>query len=234
MESGHERTEKDRCPICFLLIGYPVGEHSKTNVCCMKSVCNGCILAEEQHGLDDSCPFCRTSFTDNDASILAMIQKRVRKGDAEAINFLGGKYYHGKLGLTKDVPRAIELWTEAAELGSLDAHYSLGLRYETGDGVEVDKPRAIHHWQQAAMKGHALARDYLGVVEAQNGNNQLAIQHWVISAKMGHELSLNVIKEAFKRGHATKAQYAEALIGYRDAVEETKSPQREEAKRHPI
>ncbi|EJK56840.1 hypothetical protein THAOC_23189, partial [Thalassiosira oceanica] len=32
-------------------------------------------------------------------------------------------------------------------------------------------------------------------------------------------------------GQATKAQYAEALLGYRDAVEEMKSPQREEAKR---
>ena len=34
----------------------------------------------------------------------------------------------------------------------------------------------------------------------------------------------------FKKGQATKAQYAEALLGYRDAVEEMKSPQREEAK----
>ena len=30
-------------------------------------------------------------------------------------------------------------------------------------------------------------------------------------------------------GHATKAQYAEALEGYQKALEDTKSPQREEA-----
>ena len=53
----------------------------------------------------------------------------------------------------------------------------------------------------------------------------------MISAKMGYEMSLNSIKKRFKEGHATKAQYAEALLGYRDAVEEMKSPQREEAKR---
>ena len=35
----------------------------------------------------------------------------------------------------------------------------------------------------------------------------------------------------FKEGLVTKAQYAEALLGYRDALEEMKSPQREEAKR---
>ena len=64
-----------------------------------------------------------------------------------------------------------------------------------------------------------------------NGNYELALQHWMISAKMGREKSLNNIKSMFKEGHATKAQYAEALRGYRDAVEEMKSPQREEAKR---
>ena len=48
---------------------------------------------------------------------------------------------------------------------------------------------------------------------------------------MGYEKSLNWIKKVFKEGHATKAQYAEALLGYRDAVEEVKSPHREEAKR---
>ena len=53
----------------------------------------------------------------------------------------------------------------------------------------------------------------------------------MISVKMGYGDSLNEIKEMFKRGHATKAQYAEALMGYRDAMEEVKSPQREEAKR---
>ena len=53
----------------------------------------------------------------------------------------------------------------------------------------------------------------------------------MISAKMGFEKSLNNIKDMFKQGQATKAQYAEALIGYRDAVEETKSTKREEAKR---
>ena len=116
-------------------------------------------------------------------------------------------------------------------LDQLDAHYQLGNVYYTGDGVEEDKPRGIHHWQQAAMKGHVDSRHSLGVAELNNGNYELAVQHWMISAKMGYEDSLNDIKEMFKEGHATKAQYAEALLGYRDAVEEMKSPQREEAKR---
>ena len=141
MESGHERPEGDRCSICFLLIEVPVRKRSKTNVCCMKRVCNGCFLAAQQRGVYGSCPFCRTPLPADNASMLAMVHQRVDKGDAEAISFLGEKYFHGLLGLTKDVPRAIELWTQAAELGSLDAHSNLGDSYYNGDGVEEDVPK---------------------------------------------------------------------------------------------
>ena len=123
------------------------------------------------------------------------------------------------------------MWTEAAELGSLDAHYALGDRYYHGDDVVEDKPRGLHHWQQAAMKGHVKSRHNLGVIEFGEGNYKLAVQHWVISAKMGCKDSLYDIKTMFMDGHATKAQYAEALRGYQHAMEEMKSPQREEAKR---
>ena len=232
MESGHERTEEHACTICYLYVGFPRHENSKIQVCCMKLVCDGCLLAAQRRGMYNSCPFCRTPIpAADDASTLTLVQKRVDKSDAEAIYFLGQKYFHGLLGLAKDAPRAIELWTEAAELGSLDAHFDLGLVYYTGDGVEEDKQRGIRHWQQAAMEGCAESRHKLGYVEYSQQKYQLAVQHYMISAKTGYEHSLIIIKNMFKEGQATKAQYAEALFGYRDAVEEMKSPQRQEAKR---
>ncbi|EJK54909.1 hypothetical protein THAOC_25420, partial [Thalassiosira oceanica] len=130
----------------------------------------------------------------------------------------------------QDVPRAIELWTEAARLGGLDAHCMLGCAYCDGEGVEEDVARGIQHFQHAAMQGDPESRLMLGAHEHGNGNHQLAVQHWMISVKMGLEGSLNGIKDMFVKGHATKAQYAEALRGYQNALEETKSPQREEAK----
>ena len=231
LDEGHERAEGDRCPICYLYIGLPLGEHAVMNVCCIKLVCNGCILAAQRRGIDDSCPFCRTPHPADDVSSLAMIQDRVDKRDAAAINHLGSKNYFGELGLAKDLPRAIELWTEAAELGSLSAQFSLGLGYYTGQGVEEDKPRGFRHWQEAAMKGHVESRHNLGVAEIREGDCELAVQHLMISAKMGYEDSLNDIKAMFMKGQASKAQYAEALRGYQDAVEEMKSHHREEAKR---
>ena len=84
MANGLERHEGDACEICFLFIKLPLGMYSKMNVCCMKRLCNGCILAARQRGMNTRCPFCRTPLPSDDASQLAMAQKRVEKGDAEA------------------------------------------------------------------------------------------------------------------------------------------------------
>ena len=82
------------------------------------------------------------------------------------------------------------------------------------------------------MKGHALNRHNIGVAEFEEGNYELAVQHFMISVKnMGYEKSLDNIKDMFVDSLATKVQYAEALIGYQTAVQDMKSPQREDAKR---
>ena len=51
MASGHERPEGEACPICYLYIELPMSKHSRVNVCCMKRVCNGCLLAAMRRGL---------------------------------------------------------------------------------------------------------------------------------------------------------------------------------------
>ena len=48
MASGHERPEVDACTICLDFIPLPMDENSKTNECCMKRVCNGCIWAARE------------------------------------------------------------------------------------------------------------------------------------------------------------------------------------------
>jgi len=195
----------------------------------MKRVCKGCVMAAQQRGLGDNCPFCRTPVPKDDASALALIQKRIDVGDAEAMGSLAAQYYVGGHGVGKDVQRAIELWRDAAKLGSIDEHYPIGCVYYHGHGIQKDECKGLGHWECAAMNGDAESRHSLGVVKSNEGNYQLALKHYLISAKMGYKPSLDNIKELFIRGHATKAQYAEAR-GYQDAVEETKSQQREDAK----
>ncbi|EJK54024.1 hypothetical protein THAOC_26426 [Thalassiosira oceanica] len=81
------------------------------------------------------------------------------------------------------------------------------------------------------MQGSADARHNLGCSEVRMGNSNRAVRHFLISAKMGHKDSVETIKIAFMAGLATKEQYAQALKGYQDAVEEMKSHDRDEAKR---
>ena len=227
---GHERPEGDFCPICTLPIPLSTEEHSTFNVCCMKRICHGCFVAARKRGMLD-CPFCRTPYPDDDdGELLAMIQSRVGKKDPEAIHVLGIKYYHGRLGLQRDTKKAVRMWEEAAELGSIEALYSLGVVYYHGSGVQEDKSKGIQFWTMAAMQGHAESRYNIGNLEAGKGNHDRVVRHLLISAKMGHTDSLETIKKAFKAGFATKEQYAEALKGYQDAIEETKSHDRNEAK----
>ena len=79
------------------------------------------------------------------------------------------------------------------------------------------------------MRGEVSSRHVLGNAEHRAGNHDLVLQHWMIAAKLGHEVSLNNVKIFFMNGLATKADYAAALRGYQNAVEEMSSPDRHEA-----
>ncbi|EJK68989.1 hypothetical protein THAOC_09797, partial [Thalassiosira oceanica] len=186
---GHERLDGDFCPICTLPIPIPMDEHSRMMACCMKRICFGCSLAARKRGMND-CPFCRTRKPDNDADCLAMVQARVTKQDPVAIMVLGDNYSFAKLGLQKDMRKAIELWTKAAELGSIEALFPLGVMYYEGEEVQ-EEAKGAEFFKRAAMRGH----------------------------------------KVFMVGAATKEQYAEALKGHQDAVEDMKSHDRDEAKR---
>ena len=227
---GLERPEGDFCPICTLPIPLRMDEHSVIEICCMKSICKGCSLASQKRGMVD-CAFCRTPIAKNDDEKLAFIRARVEKKDPEAIHFLATKYNHGHLGLRKNLRKAVKLFTEAAELGSVDALFSLGYAYKHGQGVEADEEKSAEFYKKAAMQGHVDSRCNLGMYEANRRNLDRAVRHWLISAKMGHWNSLTVIKDSFMRGYATKEEYAEALRGYQVAIEEMKSHDRDKAKR---
>jgi len=196
----------------------------------MKRICDGCDLAFKKRGMND-CPFCRTPDPYDDAGVLAMIQARVEKKDPEAINHLGLKYFFGEVGLQKNVRKAIELYTEAAELGSTDALFNLGVAYDFGEGAQKDETKAVQFYEKAAMQGHVESRCNLGCYEADKGDPDRAVRHFLISAKMGDGNSVGAIKVLSTNGIATKEQFAQALRGYQDAVEEMKSHDRDEAKK---
>ena len=196
----------------------------------MKKVCYGCYVAAQKRGVND-CPFCRANRLVNDAdTALAMIRARVEKKDPVAINLLGDKYCHGGLGLQMDLRKAVELYTDAAELGSIDALHHLGFAYYHGEGVEQDKAKGIEFYKNAAIQGKVGSRHRLGCCEIDKGNYDRAARHLLISAKMGRKESLLAITRMFMVGFATIEQLTQARRGYQNAVEEMKSHDRDEAK----
>jgi len=145
---------------------------------------------------------------------ILMVRARVEKKDPDALHFLGFKYYNGQPELRKDMGRAVKLWEEAAELGSIAALFKLGVSYEYGEGVQEDHAKAIHFYKMAAMQGHAESRYNLACCEGKKGNYDRAFRHLLISAKMGCSMSVGQIKVRFMGGIATKKQHAQALSGY--------------------
>ncbi|EJK63948.1 hypothetical protein THAOC_15366, partial [Thalassiosira oceanica] len=93
----------------------------------------------------------------------------------------------GLCGLEKNVPRAIQLWSEAADLGSAKALFKMGMKYfNGGDGLAQDKAKAIRCWESAAMQGDVESRHGIGVCEWEKRKYNNALKHFMISAKMGY------------------------------------------------
>ncbi|EJK74958.1 hypothetical protein THAOC_03335 [Thalassiosira oceanica] len=61
------------------------------------------------------------------------VKARAQSKDPDAMKYLGDLYRQGIRGL---LSRAVQLWNEAAELGSVESYYHLGLCYTMGDGIE--------------------------------------------------------------------------------------------------
>jgi len=225
------------CLVCIIALP-PDNAQRRFMSCCMTEICKGCFLAsarvDQEARRDILCVFCRapaqSEGPEGDKQSLAWLRKRVDAGDAHAHYILGQWHDYGVKGLTKNPERAINVWKKAAKLGSVEAHSDLGYAYETGDGVERDVAKSVHHFKIAAIGGDFLARHNLGLIESVERNMERALKHFIISTKMGYELSLKSIQVMYADGNATKDDYAQALLGYQDAMEEMKSIQRDEAK----
>jgi len=131
--------------------------------------------------------------------------------------------------LPQNYAKALELWHRAAELGSSDAYYNIGIAYDSGLGVERDEKKANHYYELAAIRGDPYARHNLGAYEARAGNMDRALKHWMIATKDGDSNSLQNIKDLYIVGNATKDDYEKALCCYELCVNVIKNDQRDKA-----
>jgi len=227
---------KEECPICILPMPMPFSGELDGKVrfsyqfCCGKRVCTGCIDAarkEMRKGkMKDLCLFCRVPNSHSDKEDLKRCRKRMKLKDAYAFYALGDQYYNGRWGLPRHLSKACELWNQAADLGSIQAHAGLGDAYMRGAGVEQDAEKARHHFEIAAMRGHENARHGLGGIEEGMGNNRLAMHHVMYAARCGYVDSLKCVRLAYKDGDVTKEEYAATLRAYKESYDEMESVHR--------
>jgi len=245
---------KEDCPICFIpmpekfiscislppatIKSVPIADFAEANEelanmgtevyypCCGKSICRGCIHSFRESGNNWTCAFCKADRVNKkDEERVEELMKRVEVNDAGAMYVLGSNYYHGDLGLQQDWARAMELWKQAAELGSSLAHYHLGNEYREGG----DSKKERFHYEAAAMAGHEDARSNLGTMEALSGNMGQAVKHWMIAASAGNYAAMHNLLIAFNQGLTSRATIDSILTAYNNSCAEMRGEARDAA-----
>ena len=214
------------CPICLLPL--PLEEEKKAYYdCCSTMVCMGCVNAHmmlsRAERREDVCAFCRAD-VNSDEDRNKKLMKRIQANDSEACNEMGAMRID-----EGNYEEAFNYFSKAVELGNIVAHHRLSLMYMKGQYVEKDEKKELYHEEEAAIGGLPAARYNLAMNEGRKGREDRAVKHLIIAANIGHDLSLQTLKELYKRGLVSKDDFAAALRAHKAAADERKSPQRDAA-----
>jgi uncharacterized protein len=109
-----------------------------------------------------------------DRKLVAEIRARAEMGDAKSQERLGAAFFLGKGGLTKDEVEAVKWFRKAAEQNVADAQFSLGVCYDSGEGVAKDEVEAYKWWLLAAGQGNDDAKYNMTIVENKMTREQIA------------------------------------------------------------
>ena len=138
---------------------------------------------------------------------------------------MGNAYSRGYHGLPQNSTKAFELWRKGGKYG----YTNIGSAYDFGEGVERDVKMAKHYSELAAMEGNVAARHNLGANEYNACNYDRALKHYMIAVRGGDTRSVQKIQQLYSLRHATKDDYAKALLDYQEYLNEIKSDQRDKA-----
>jgi TPR repeat protein len=117
----------------------------------------------------------------------------------------------------------VELWKQAAKLGSSEAHFALGCNYDE----EGDSKKEKFHYEAAAMAGNEAARCNIGTMEAQSGDRERAVKHWMIAASAGNYTAMHNLLVDFEQGLISRDAIDSALTAYNNSCAEMRSAARD-------
>ena len=235
----HPPTED--CPVC--LVPLPL-ENMETayNSCCGKTVCVACkhesVRAlritnrkrekKELPPLDASCAFCREPVYKDDLELIERMEKRVAKGDVEAILSMALCCQDGLKGFPKDEAKGKELLEKAADMGCAKAVHQIGYSYIKGThGFPRDGKRSIGYFVNGVEMGNTSSRCALAAILADKGNYYLANKHLRLAAEAGDENAVKQLWQHFSDGKLSKKDLEEILRTHQAAYNEMDSEDRQ-------
>lgn len=132
------------------------------------------------------------------------IGKLAEKGDAQALYEAGKKYYYGNVGTEKNLSKAFECFSLAAEMGHAPSQNNLAWCYEAGDGTEQSWAKALEWYTKSAENGCAIAQYSLAWMY-DNGievkkNLSKAISWHIKAAENGYGMSQYKLGLAYLNG----------------------------------
>lgn len=143
------------------------------------------------------------------------------QGDVQSQSIIGLKYYFGDSveyfgnSIKKDYSKAFYWLEKAANNGSLEAQYSLGVMYGDGEGVNQDYKKAIEWFEKAALKDYPLAQYNLGVMygkgEGVKKDLKKAIEWHKKAAINGNNESQFIMGVIYYNGDIEKQDYKKAF-----------------------
>ena len=116
---------------------------------------------------------------------LLWLRRAAEAGLLQAQTDLGGIYLEGgKAGVKPDGKEAFYWFSKAADQGSMESLYYMGLITYEGRGVPADKAKALEYWQQAAETDVAEAQLRLGaeLVQAETDEEARRGVEWLTRA----------------------------------------------------
>ena len=131
--------------------------------------------------------------------------------------------YKTGLGVKKDTPKAIELFSEAASMGHVSAMYNLAVLYDFEAEEEYqDMKKAIEYYQKAVDRGHSGAMNNLGVCYKEGDGVDLdfdkAFELFEEAAKGGDEHAYFNMAKAYTYGQGTSIDLSQAKLWCEKAV----------------
>jgi TPR repeat protein len=125
----------------------------------------------------------------NAQEAIKLLEKAAAKKVPDACYDLGITYEFGRLGVNKDINKAVDYFEQGVALDDADCMVNLGCILETSDDYPNDKKRAFDLYYKAAEKGKSYAYNNLGTCYKRGIGTEVdkdkALESYTQAADMG-------------------------------------------------